>query len=664
MIRALVASSLLVAQTAAADVQLSPQNREDLEGLLQKLAQDHRQPAWCPADCVSFFEVKVTGRLDSGGLDVAVSGFVHGDTRAYVELFGTKPAVELDALTTAGGGRQPLFWSGRAYATVLPPGAFVLRGRLGFAKGSALTLSLPGPVGQVTLDVADADVVGTGERRGVREATYQLAPRTTVAENKDGAARLRLSVDRRFSLARDKTFSVTLTARGARPGQVVSVPLMAGEHVEDLDRSVAHERTTPGGRTLDWVASGREASLTYAGRWTADRIELTAAGGAVKETWAVRCDDPFLCSMSGDAEVQPGAVGHLWAPMPGQKLVVTWEELVPMEGVHTVAQRVLVASRPVGRNLQQQLVINWMSSSGSLVGLGLPEGAVVSSFLLEGVATPVLKDDKGLVHLNLPAGRSQLKARWEIAGAGGRVLSPPVPTLHAPVGTLYHSVFPPEATAVLLAGGLAGSPRVVFWPSLATCLLIAAACVFLSQLLGAPLPAPLLWLLVAAGFAIVSPLALLPLVGAVALGRWLSRIGRARHPLRILLELGTWATLLLVVVSMTWVILEQALFNSQPFEVDSFVSPPLRPDEWDSYGALHWAAYLAGSSEVPLALPAPHVVGIPLLVVRLLWAGWAVALAVWAMREGRLLLAQLAVYWRTAGWRRAAKPAAPAPKGT
>ena len=31
--------------------------------------------------------------------------------------------------------------------------------------------------------------------------------------------------------------------------------------------------------------------------------------------------------------------------------------------------------------------------------------------------------------------------------------------------------------------------------------------------------------------------------------------------------------------------------------------------------------------------------------------GWAVALAVWVLREGRLALAQLGAYWAKAGWK-------------
>jgi len=642
----------------AQGLDITPPSKQAFDELLRGLAEQNAPKPWCMGACASFYEAALRGRLASGTLEFTLSGVVGGDKPAYVELFETKPAAALDSAQSANGAHVPLFWSGNAYSAALGPGEFVLRGALKVPAGTSLSWRLPGPVGLVTIEVADADVVGFGERRGVSNATYQLTPHQTRSGLDDRAGgsngqRLRLTTTRRFVLGRDKTFTVEIAASGARAGQVIALPLLVGESVEDIDSNVAHVRSEGQVSRIDWVASGVDATLAYGGKWTGATIDLVAPDGATKEAWTVRCDDPFSCTFAGDAEPLAGEAGHAWAPQAGQKLTVAWRELAALAGVHTVAQKVTLESRPVGRNLQQRLGIEWLSSSGSLAALRLPDGAMVSHFTLDNVTLPVLKDREGSVQVNLPAGRSRLVAAWEIAGLG-KSMRPPVPTLSVPVAALWHRFHLPPSRSVLATGGLAGSPRVELWPSLLACLIVALLGMRLATTAQTPLvTSRALTLAATLGFAVVSPLALLPLVLAMSLGRWLSAARQARSRLRIVCELVLLLGLWIGALGAALGTLEHALFTDHPLEVTSFVSgPPISELEPWTYDPLTWTLYLAGNTELPLVPPAPWILTIPTLVVRLVWAAWAVLLAVFLVREGKATLGQLGRYWQAAAWKK------------
>lgn len=652
MKRLLVLTLLAAPPAAAQTVQIAPSSAEQLEGVLGTLAEKHPAKRWCTEDCVVFLRLQVTGALSSGELTFSFAGEVTSSAPAYVALMGADPA--LDVVETRydtpwiAPKATDVFWSGSAYSVVLDDGPFRVRGKLRFKAGAPVTLRVPGPVGLVSIDVTDADVVGTGDRRSVSNATYRLTPKVVSNQPEEQQSRLRVKVQRHFALARDKAFSVYISAQGALPGQVIPVPLLDGEAVESWDEQAATLREDGGERHLDWIAPNAKPSLAYSGKWKGASITLEAPTGPWRETWTIACDDPYRCAFEGNAETRPGAKTHVWEPLPGQQLRVTWKELTALAGMHTVAQRVSLVSRPVGRNLQQSMVVNWSSSSGSLVAVALPEEAIVSDFKLGEAAIPVLKDDSGQIRVSLPAGDSQLRAAWEIAGAAGSMLRPPAPHLSSSIGTVWQTVFRPEGSVVLATGGMAGSPRVALWPDLGACLLLALVMLWLCRSVESPLPSTTLWLSSAAGFAIWSPAALLPLILVLALGRWLSRIEGPRHRVRILAELCTWAMLITVALGVSFATLQQALFSADPISVRSFVAPS--PDVGWAADALSWASRMAAPGGEATALPSPWVLSVPLLLIRLLWAAWAVALAVLLVRETRLAVIQLRCYWEVAGW--------------
>lgn len=555
----------------------------------------------------------------------------------------------MDALTS-NGRPVPLFWSGAAYSAVLLPGEFTLRG-VAHPKPGPLTLALPGPVGRVEFAVSDADVLGGGQARGVHAATYQLAPKLAESKASGAPQRLRLQVQRQFTLKRDRRFWVQAQASGAIAGQVIAFALLPGEQVEELAPSAGHLAGDGNHRRIDWVADSATPTLRFGGKWTADTIDLQSPGGATKETWEIQCDDPYECTFSGDAEPWVGRTGHGWEPQSGQSLHVTAKQLAPHAGVQTVAQQVHLVSSPKGATLTQQLWVDWKFSSGSLVTVQLPEQALVSRFELDDKAVPLLKNAQGGLQVSVPQGDSTLHAEWQLAGRGGEWLGfgwlhPPMPRLSESVSTLYHELVAAPGRAVLLAGGLPGSPRVDLWPNLGAALTLAVAVRLLFARVRMPLVAPRLWMTAALGFAIQWPLAVLPLVLCLAAGRWLGGQTRRRKRYVMVFELMVWGGLVMSALGCAMSTLEHAMFAPEPFSATSFVSRPGHPVQSQGL-ALVWGSYVAGVADWS-KLAAPWMVSIPLLMVRLLWAVWAVAVALLVWHEGRGAVQQLGRYWEAA----------------
>ncbi len=644
---------LLAARPATAGdegLTLSPPTADALQGLLRSLAEQQRPARYCAQECSSTLHLALGGSLAQGRLTFEQRGEVVSPEPALVSLFGTRPGARVweARLGEGAGERVPLAWFQDRYVALLPPGPYRLRGELQVPAGAPLDLFVPGPVGLLELSLPDAQVLGDRRRRAVQAASFQLVPRVSPspqAEAEAPASRLRFSLRRSFDLARDRRFEVAATVEGARPGQIVSLPLLPEEQVEGTEPEGASVRPQNAPR-IEFTAQDSSAEFHYFGAWTGSQVELSAPEGAVRETWTVRCSDPFACTFEGDAEVLPGAKGHVWTPLPGQRLQVQWRELEPLAGVHALVQTVRLDSLPRGRNLRQSLAVSWSASASTLERLVLPTGAVVTDFRLGGEAVPVLRGADGAIALTLPAGRSDLQATWEILdGAGGPLHRPPVPRFAVPLGTLQQAFHPAEGRSVLLAGGLEGSPEVKLWPALATCALLALLLwLLLRRGLRPPRPTPLLLLLPAAlGFAIFSPYAFLPLMAALALAHWMARGAAPRHGLRGVAEILALLGVALVALVVFFVVLHHAFFSDWPIEVVNFAQDFGGPQvQGASYHELRWTAGLAGSEG---ELPGIWALTVPTLAVRLLWFAWAILMGLLLYREGRGMVQAIVTHW-------------------
>lgn len=664
MIRALLAVCVLTAgllgRPAAAQqgpLTIAPGSAEQLDGVLRRLTHLHAPPRWCTGECASAFGLEIYGRLGEGRLRFTLRGQVTADLPALVSIFGTRPAAGLATVRLQHGPELDVLWVDDRYAVLLEPGPFVLQGELTVQDPSGLDLFVPGPVGHLAFDVPDAQVLGDRRRRAVSRASYQLVRRVlpqpdAPKEAEAPVSRLRFSVRRSFEFARDRRFEVEARVEGARPGQVVSLALLPGEKVEGTEPEGASVHGGEGAR-VEFTAQDSSSVFQYFGEWTGDELALSAPEGAVRETWVVGCADPFACTFEGDAEVQPGASGHVWAPLPGQGLKVRWTELEPLPGVHALVQTVRLESHPRGRNLRQGMLATFTASASVLETLHLPEGALITDFSIAGKAAPVLRDATGAITLTLPTGRSEVRAVWEIVdAAGGPLHRPPVPRFSVPVGTVRHAFFPPEERSVLWAGGLQGSPEVTLWPALVTCALLALLLLWLLRRLPAPADRALagarLWLPTALGFALLSPYALLPLLFVVAGIRWMEAGGSARNGLRVVAELLILVGVALGAVIASFAVLHRAFFSSAPVDVHSFVggwgSPVL--DDLPSQ-QLRWTTSLAGAA---LPLPTLWVLTVRTLALRLVWFAWAIVGGFFLYLQGRRALLAVVVHWRRGDW--------------
>jgi hypothetical protein len=191
-----------------------------------------------------------------------------------------------------------------------------------------------------------------------------------------------------------------------------------------------------------------------------------------------------------------------------------------------------------------------------------------------------------------------------------------------------------------------GSPRVALWPNLAACLLIAFLLAALLRRSGEQLSSIPLWVTSAAGFAVLSPAAALPLTLFIVGARLMGRLSKTRGRFRAFLEIGILIGCAWVSVSIIFASIQEALFSSTPYQIESAVHAFKQTPEI-SRGAdpLFWSAFIADTPSADSPLPSPWALTIPLFALRLLWALWAVGLAIFCKNEGLIALKCLQRYW-------------------
>jgi hypothetical protein len=426
---------------------------------------------------------------------------------------------------------------------------------------------------------------------------------------------VRLAIERRFRVARDKLFEYSIHVVGAELGQVISIPLEHGEKVLEVTPSNAKTSEDK----VDFTATASENDFFIAGEWTQSEIRVTAADGAVNETWVVVCEGAYDCEFKGDVEKDVGKTEHKWLPLSGQTLVTTWQELMLLKGQSIVAQTAVLDTQKSGDGYKQKLSLKLTSSAADHILVTLPESAIPTNLRYDSVTAPILKNDKGQIHLTVPQGNSHVGLDWEISEKKGSRI--PLPSVQVPVGKWVFWYSPGEKQNVVYAGGLSGSPVVLFWPRLGLCLFLALLFLYAEKRLSGHKTACAFFLILAAGYALQEPLAFLVVMAFMALSRWLAGVNRQRTIFGWFFEGGL--LLGLVVVSlMTYIdILDAAFFTEQPFRFENFCaeSEPISGLH-KAYDALCWETDLVNPYQSTLA---PYIWILPTMAVRGMGFIWA-----------------------------------------
>jgi hypothetical protein len=284
-----------------------------------------------------------------------------------------------------------------------------------------------------------------------------------------------------------------------------------------------------------------------------------------------------------------------------------------------VAQTAVLDTKKSGDGYKQNLSLKLTSSAADHILVTLPESAIPTNLRYDSVTAPILKNDKGQIHLTVPQGNSHVGLDWEISEKKGSRI--PLPSVQVPVGKWVFWYSPGEKQNVVYAGGLSGSPVVLFWPRLGLCLFLALLFLYAEKRLSGHKTVGAFFLILAAGYALHEPLAFLVVMAFMVLSRWLSGVTRQRTVLGWFFEGGL--LLGLVVVSlMTYVdILDAAFFTEQPFRFESFCaeSEPISGLH-KAYDALCWETDLVNPYQSTLA---PYIWILPTMAVRGMGFIWA-----------------------------------------
>lgn len=623
----LIVTAGTLSANARAGVTLAPQTRDDLVNLVKSLAEDHPQNNWCKDACSQIHKLKLSGTIASGILKLEIDGAVAGKKNAVLPLFGSAPAVDIPNLKD-DETEAPLVFHNKTYYTFLAPGPFHLVGEIKIERSATVNFTLPGAVGSIVLDIPDQEPLLAAIPKGQKGGSFQIVPALKPqADQPKKQEALRLGIVRSFTIERDKTFTYTFNVSGARAGQVISVPLTHGEKVLAVDPPTA----TITKDKVDFTATAGQGSFVIDGEWTESDIKQKAPTGAIQETWEIACEGGYDCLFAGDAEKKLLASTHQWAPLPGQSLHATWKELGTLPGQSIVSQTTLLKTERKGTGLKQTLAIQLTSSASDQLFIDLPAGAIDPDLSYGSTSATILKNAKGQVHLSVPEGTQIMSLTWELPEAPGIAL--PLPKVSVPTGKWVYWLTPNDNENAFITGGPAGSPVVLFWPRLGFCLFIGLAFLYGEKRLtgvGGSWLYRTLFLIVAAGYALVSPLELLAVTAFATVVRLIARVKQQRTIFGWLFEGGVVLVVTALVFMATIDLLDTAFFASYPFKVDNFCAGSSLLGHYQPYQSLCW--------EVPLANPtatlvAPYAIMLPTLLMRLLYFGWAIVAGIYLYRE-------------------------------
>ncbi len=625
---------------ATAGLNITPNTQEELINILKGLANDHAYKQWCDNDCGQIHQIKLSGKINDGTLSVTIKGHIIGKHNGVLPLFGAVPAIEFLSLKN-GLQEVPLVFYNKSYYTLLAPGPFHLSGKIKINPKASTNFTLPGSVGEITLDIPDQEPLLKQVKQGQVGGHFQIVSaiqKESVKDKEQEKQNLRLNVKRLFKIGRDKSFAYTIDAVGARSGQVITFPLDYQEKVLEATPQNAKISSDK----VDFTATGSENRFMLQGEWTQKDIQLKAPEGTIQETWSVDCQGAHDCLFIGEVEKSVTASGHEWIPLANQKLTVTWKELELLKGQSLVAQTAVLNTKYLGDGLTQTLSLDLASSAATQVYLALPETAIPTSLKYGDTVSPILKNKEGLVHLSIQKGKSLIHLGWEIPKTLSNKI--PLPDLKLPTGKWIFWATPNKNKTPLFTGGPTGNPVVKFWSRMLFCLFMGGLFLFAERKLVKTTQTKIaLFLIMCAGYALTGPGAVLGIISFIAVIRLLAHIKTQRTIFGWLFEGGLLLILIGVTISTFLFILNTAFFSKTPFQFENYCSTTAPIAGLYIGSALCWETVLSQPGQ---PLVAPYVMTIPTLAIRIIYFIWALAVGYFLFIESKNLWSGVKNYYK------------------
>ena len=583
--------------------------------LLEELKTRLTRPPDCAPRCVATASL----HLSVEGTELRVAAEVHAGAAAGWPLPG--PASSWVPRTVAVDGRpadgQLARFQDGFLRVRLTKGVHQVMASGPLPPRDSVTLQLGETPGHASASAPGWQVDGIRED-GSADDSVQLSRRLAregASANAEGVYEPWLEVRRVLDLG--VSWGVETIVRRVSPvgaPVVVKVPLIEGMLVTDAARQVKD------GAVL--VTLGRDETET---RWSAtlkpvenEEIMLQAPEGKPwSEVWTVNCGLVWQCEASGLAPVgrfEEGRLAPEFRPWPGESLSLRFRRPRGAPGQTLTIDRVSLHVVPGVRLEDATLELMARASRTGPLTLRLPEGVEVQELKVGGSDRPIRTDGNTLA-LTIETGERPVRVVWRRSDGIGPLHRVAPVAFDQPAVNVAVSTQLPPGRWVLLTGGPAWGPAVLFWGYLAIILLVAFA---LGRLPLSPLR-PWEWALLGLGIAHLPVFAAGTVAGWFLVMAWRRDrvVGAAALHDLLQLALAFWTVLALVFLYMA---VHQGLL--------------LQPDMQVSGGGSTETLLRWYQDRTAGPLPRPWVLSAPLWLYRalmLLWSLWlALRLMTWA----------------------------------
>jgi hypothetical protein len=575
--------------------------------VLQELKQKLLLPPKCLPNCAELARLHVSVVDDVLRLRIEVHAAEHVAIplpAAARQWLPREVLIDGKASVALQRDQQGTLWAAvpRGVHTVL------LQGRLNGLD--AVQLALPLKPRRVEAATSGWRLDGVREN-GVAESNLQLTRRQRSVNNDRTGENLPpfLRVERTLVLGLQwRVYTRVSRLSPLNVPAVVEIPLLPGESITGAEPRVRDGRALvsmgPQASEIAWESALKEAPA----------LELLAAQDTgYIEVWRLNAGTQWHVVADGIAPVQHQERERWlpqWQPWPGERVTLRISKPQGVAGQTVTIDRSHLALRPGIRVTDAALSLTLRASRGGEQTLALPPEAVLQSVAIDGALQPIRLEGAEL-RLPLVPGTQNVDIRWQQPqGIAWRYAAPSVDLGIASVNAGTEIALPQDRW-LLLVGGPAMGPAILFWGVLVVIVMLAFA---LGRMEGSPLKA-WQWLLLGLGLTQDSIV-----VAALIAGWFFAFALRARIAQR-LSEHDWWLDLVqigLVVLTIAagaglYSAVSQGLLGTPDMQVAGNGS---------SHNQLIWYQDRAGR-----VLPTPWTVSVPILVYRLLMLAWALWLA-------------------------------------
>lgn len=629
-------ASLLIGALALAAVDKPAQAQTfPTDTLLNALRARSLESPHCAPDCAALAKADVVARGD----EIRVTLEAHALERVAVPLPGNEATLALRSVTLDGANLDGLARQNGGLWAALPRGVHRIE-MVFVAVSDKVALAFP-------LKPMRVEFSGEGWQASGISDDHLLAETLTLARAREvGSAPTStstqqfapyVSVDRSLSLALDWSVTTTITRLAPKEGGfTTTVPVLAGEHVMTRGIKVGAAGATialgEGQSYTQWSGSlDKGESLSLTAPPFADHVEVWHV--LVSPTWHVEFSGVPGVALAAGEDMHDDR-NFEFHPLPGETLTLKVTKPLIVPGA-TRALDAAQLSHVIGQRAgTSTLLLTIRASQGGEQAITLPAESEVLGVSRNGEALN-LRAQAGKLSLPIVPGAQTFDVRFRDNSPIGLVARTPNIALGLPIANINLALDLPADRWLLLTGGPAAGPAVLYWSELAVLLILAFA---LSRARSSPLKT-WQWILLGLGFSTYSWLALLLVVAWLFALDWRGRMTAKTSVLAFnAIQIGL-VVLSVVAVLCLFASIEQGLLGAPDMHVTGNGSNAF---------ALRWF-----SDRATDALPSAYAISLPLWVYKvamLAWALWLANALVGWLRQG------FAAWTRDGYWRRTPTP--------